>query len=126
VPCGLVASCRPFQRSGSGLSLSWSAPARIPILIDEKVSDVEETMDDERWSTIISELKADVPVDIEATGKDTISVTTADAHHSLTEEEAGELLRQLENLDYERYGPPSVGTREAAARLRALLGRPTP
>ena len=28
-----------FQRSGSGLSLSWSAPARIPILIDEKVSD---------------------------------------------------------------------------------------
>ena len=83
-------------------------------------------MDDERWRTIISELKGDVPVDIEATTKDTISVTTADAHHSLTEEEAGELLRQLENLDYERYGPPSVGTREAAARLRALLGRPNP
>jgi hypothetical protein len=86
---------------------------------------VEEAMNDERWGTIISELKADVPVDIEPTGEGGVSIATPDALHSLTQEEAGDLLRQLENLDYERYAS-RASNREAAARLRTVLRRPTP
>jgi hypothetical protein len=83
---------------------------------------VEEAMNDERWGTIISELKADVPVDIEPTGEGGVSIATPDALHSLTQEEAGDLLRQLENLDYERYGLPSV---EPRSRRPPAYGAPT-
>jgi hypothetical protein len=80
-------------------------------------------MEDERWSTLISEMKAGVPVDIEPTGEGKISVAIPNALYSLTEKQARELLQELEDLDFERYGPPTAGTREAAAQLRALLER---
>jgi hypothetical protein len=82
-------------------------------------------MKDERWSIIISAMKAGVPVDIEPTGEGRISVAIPNALYSLTENQARELLRELEDLDFERYGPPTAGTREAAAQLRALLGNAT-
>ena len=81
-------------------------------------------MKDERWSTIISEMKAGVPVDMEPTGEGRISVAIPNALYSLTGNQARERLQELEDLDFERYGPPSAGTREAAARLRALLEKP--
>jgi hypothetical protein len=71
-------------------------------------------MNDERWSTIISEMKAGVPVDIEPTGEGRVLVVIPNALYSLTQKQARELLQELEDLNFERYGPPTAGTREAA------------